>query len=207
MLKHKRHVPLTFVLFVPFSAQAYHDWSFINPKSLLDSQISFNTVISPSFLAIKEPASSDETHSPTEPPYRYSETEATEPLVPDTFFETLNSNSISSLLSRYELPAHIDDVNDLYGNSGSWIIEAYFESIRKKSWNKIFVLPQSNISPTSEAPNSSETITPVSKTLSGVLLILALIGWLIGRRLQNWQLTDEQISTVPHSQRFPRGSL
>ena len=206
MLKFELFATLALVLSIPLLARADNDWSF-SSGSILGSISLSHQAAPPSSLTIDWPSSRLEIYL-TEAAYLDSQSEKA-PVEARTSWGRMDYDGFDNISLLNEPFYDANSIKSLPTNSGSWLIKAYIESThRRNKWRQIFETSRLDISPLPETNDLSTEITSsfpeAHKAFSWILLLLAFIGWGVGRRFQNQQALDDQALAAPKNQRLPQ---
>ena len=183
MFKLELSIILSVVLFTPLSTLADIDLG-ITPN--FPAYSSFTDTLSP-FLTVSWSHSNSETNfSDSAFPDNLTE-QATESLNMNSLLTTMDSRWIYNATLPDETTVYPDNFDSLCTDSNTWLVQAYLHTDHRNKWNRAFASLHLNISSETEIKDSSTSPLPFHKSLSGALLLIALIGWSLARPCQNSQ--------------------
>lgn len=183
MFKLELSIILSVALLMPPPTLASSEWE-IAPNFTADSSL---TDALPSLLNV------DWSHSSLEDTYSASgasdyRLELTRKrLSPDLFLTKMDSHWLYNTALWNQAKTGTDNFDSLKTDSSTWLIQAYLETAHKNEWNGAFVTLHLNSASESVANDSTATSLHLPNSLSGALLLIALLGWNMARRRENHQ--------------------
>ncbi|MGR9046383.1 MAG: hypothetical protein ACU83N_13905 [Gammaproteobacteria bacterium] len=183
MFKLELSIILSVALFIPLPTLASSEWN-IAPNLTADSSF---TDAPPSLLNVNWSHSSLEDNFPASSSSDYQLELTRKRLGLDFFLTKMDSHWLDNTVLWNQAKTGTDNFDSLKTDSGTWLIQAYLETTHKNEWNGAFVTLHLNSASESVANDSRATSLHLPNSLSGALLLIALLGWNMARRRENHQ--------------------